>query len=446
LVNPFVVSINGELRNRCGKGFRFELNGPLAYKVLERKELRLSSVIGGPIRGLPVPGTGLTAEIDAGLRLLHGKGIRDPDKLLIKAIRSAWYETLEGYSVKELYGDLGDPELLEAFLVQLLNNIVNSIGDTAAKELPELEMFVEGELSTIGGVASGGFSLSFVVKDPVHVLLELVPWFVDNVRSFLLGMTDPGLPSGLVGLSSYVTEHLFVRGMVHVDAGAPEMLGGKEGGRIRVGALVEANLPALSAVVGVDRGRWMVHAGIVLPNIPSAVASLIPGFRPPRPRCDLWMVELMVMELDNDRAKIGEVYYDTEGSDVDEEYIEIWNPTGRRIDMSRWVIEDNGGRWRLPDHLSLAPGVRLVIARDRDGFRGSFGDLPDVSGLPLSLNNDGDVIRLVDPYGVEIDMVSWEGHIHGWDVGCESGQALHRLGDDTDSPADWYCGEPGPGR
>jgi len=446
IVNPFVVSLIGELRNRKGKGFRFELHGPLAYKVLERKELRLSSLIGVPISGLPVPGTGLTADIDAGLRILHGKGVRSPDKLLIRAIRSAWYDTLKGYTVKELYGDLGDPELLEAFFVQLLNNIVNSIGDTAAKELPEMELFVEGELKTVGGVASGGFSLSFVIKDPVHVLLEIIPWFVDNLRSFLLGMTEPGLPSGLVGLSSYVTEHLFVRGMVYVEAGAPDIVGGKDAGRIKVGGLVEANLPALGALVGVDRGRWMVHAGIVLPGIPSAIASTIPGFRAPRPKCDLWMVELKIMELDNDRAKITEVYYDTDGSDVDEEYIEIWNPTGRRIDMSRWVLNDNGGRWRLPEHLSVPPGARVVIARDRDGFRGSFGSLPDVSGLPLSLNNDGDVIRLSDPYGVEIDSVSWENHVHGWDLVCETGEALHRDGDDTDSPGDWYCDDPDPGR
>jgi hypothetical protein len=152
------------------------------------------------------------------------------------------------------------------------------------------------------------------------------------------------------------------------------------------------------------------------------------------------------MELDNDRAKLSEVHYDTKGLDIKEEFVELWNPTNRRIDVSRWVIVDQGGEWTLPDHLDIPAGERLVVSRDRDGFRAAFKELPDVSGLTLSLNNDGDHLELYDPWGVRIDSVAWEGGAHGWNLKCKNGQSLHRNMFDTDTPKDWHCGEPDPGR
>jgi hypothetical protein len=445
VVFPSIVRVVCESRDRDGRGFRFLLEGPKAYRTMQTKEISISSLTGVPIKGIPLPGTGTTLDMDAGLRVSHGKGIRDPDKLLVKAVRKAWYRTLKGYSVKELYGELGDPELLEAFLIQLLHNVRNCIGELASKELPELELFVEGAISAASGTIKGGFSLSFVIKDPVNVLLDLLPWFVDNLRSFLLRMSSPSMPTGFVALPSMVMENLFVRGFVYSEVGAPDFLGGEETGVLSLGGRVEVNLPALAAIVGRDMGRWMVRAGVVMPDLPSVVASLIPGLTAPKPRCDLWMVELTVIELDNDRAKISEVYYDTRGKDTEEEFIELWNPTNRRVDVSRWTMEDNGGSWRLPDHLTIPPRHRIVVARDRDGIREAFGRLPQVHGMPLSLNNDGDAISLMDPYGVLIDLVAWENGIHGWKRECGTGESLQRAGPvDTDGPGDWYCAPPDP--
>jgi hypothetical protein len=445
VVQTSPIQVVAQVRDKEGRGYRFELNAPVVQRTYLKKEFSLSTLLNMPLKGIPVPGTGLTFDIDAGLRVLYGSDVKRPEKLLLKAVREAWYTTLEGYSVKDVYDELGDPVLLEAFLLHLLNNVVNSIEDVADEELPEIEVFVELKASAGLGTATGGFGLSFVIEEPVRVLLNVLPWIVENLRAFLLNMAQPGLSVGTSRAPSMVLEHLYVRGTVSAEAGLPKFLGGDRFGKMVIATRIEANVPALGALVGKDLGRWRVEAGVFIPSIPSVAVSMIPGMDPPKGKCDLWFVELSIMELDNDRAKLSEVYYDTKGFDPKEEFIEIWNPTNGRIDLSRWVVADKGGRWDLPDQVTLSPGGRLVVARDRDGFRALFGKLPEISGLPLSLNNDGDALVLYDPWGVQIDAMAWDNGIHGWNVKCKSGESLHRGGADTDTPKDWYCAAPDPG-
>jgi len=445
VVQPSIVQVLAERRDAVGKGYRFELAAPVAEKAYKRLQISLSSVIGSPLKGVPIPGTGMTFDIDAGIRIEYGADIKAPEKLLVKALRSAWYKTLEGYSVRTLYDDFGDPVLLEAFIMNLVNNIANSIEDVTSNELPEAEFFVEGKVSAGLGAGTAGFDLSFVIKEPVKVLWDVIPWLGECLKAFLLRMAYPGMPVVQVKAPSTVMERLYVRGTVYSSAGLPDFLGGGNA-RAEIGGRLEANIPALGAAVGKDLGRWMVRGGVVLPEFPSSVAEIIPGFDAPGSSCDLWLVQLAVSELDNDRAKLSEVYYDTKGYDPKQEFVEVWNPTGSRIDLSRWVLADRGGDWRLPDHLDLAPGARMVIARNRDGFRAEFGTLPEVSGMTLSLDNEGDGLVLYDPWGVRIDEVGWKNGIHGWGLKCKTGDSLHRGPLDTDTPWDWYCAAPDPGR
>jgi hypothetical protein len=445
VVQPSPIHVVAQVRDKQGKGYRFELDAPVVQRTYLTKEFSLSTLLKMPLKGIPVPGTELTFDIDAGLRVFYGSDVKKPEKLLIKAVRDAWYTTLEGYSIKAVYDELGDPVLLEAFLLHLLNNVIHSIEDVADEELPEIEVFVELKVSAGLGTASGGLGLSFVIEEPVRVLLYVLPWITENLRAFLLNLAQPEMKIATSRAPSMVLEHLYVRGTVSTEAGLPEAFGGDRFGMMTFATRIEANVPALGALIGKDLGRWKVQVGVLLPNIPSAVVGMIPGMDPPKPRCDLWLVEFSIMELDNDRAKLSEIYYDTKGFDPKEEFVEIWNPTNWRIDLSRWVLADQGGRWDLPDHVTLPPGGRLVVARNRDGFRALFGKLPEISGLTLSLNNDGDSMVLYDPWGVQIDAMAWDSGLHGWDLKCKSGESLHRGAADTDTPGDWYCAVPDPG-
>ncbi|MFZ5825542.1 MAG: lamin tail domain-containing protein [Bacillota bacterium] len=136
---------------------------------------------------------------------------------------------------------------------------------------------------------------------------------------------------------------------------------------------------------------------------------------------------------------VSEVFYDTPGDDTKEEWIELHNPTASAVDISGWTLSDNNGSWSIPSGTSIAAGQFLVVARNATGFHALYGVDPNVSGLTLSLGNSGDLVRLNDPSGVEIDTVAWEGYVSGWSVSAGTGESIHRCpdGTDTDGSADW---------
>ena len=80
-----------------------------------------------------------------------------------------------------------------------------------------------------------------------------------------------------------------------------------------------------------------------------------------------------------------------------------------------------------------------MIARDETGFEDLYGDLPDLSGLSLGLNNGKDYLKLIDEDDDEIDRVAWEGGISGWDLEADEGESIERdpPDKDTNSDDDW---------
>ncbi|MBI4173301.1 MAG: lamin tail domain-containing protein, partial [Candidatus Aenigmarchaeota archaeon] len=144
---------------------------------------------------------------------------------------------------------------------------------------------------------------------------------------------------------------------------------------------------------------------------------------------------------------LSEVYYDTPGSDNDEEWLELYNPTAAAIDIGGWQLRDNNGIFTFPTGTLVEADAYLVVARNATGFTVLFGVPPGLAGLSLSLGNSGDVLRLLDGSN-EVDMVAWEGHVAGWEVGASTGTSLQRspAATDTDTAADWLGNAvPGPG-
>lgn len=136
---------------------------------------------------------------------------------------------------------------------------------------------------------------------------------------------------------------------------------------------------------------------------------------------------------------ISEVFYDTPGNDDTEEWVELYNPAAAAVDISGWTLADNTGTWSVPGGKSVPAGGYIVIARQSNGFMNLYGFTPDIAGLSLSLANAGDVLRLHNSAGTEVDMVAWEGYVAGWSVAANTGESIHRCpnGQDTDGNADW---------
>jgi parallel beta-helix repeat protein len=137
------------------------------------------------------------------------------------------------------------------------------------------------------------------------------------------------------------------------------------------------------------------------------------------------------------RLYITEVFYDTPGVDSKEEWVELYNPTNSDIDISGLILRDNSNSWNLPFSTVINARSTIIIARNETGFRNLYGVDPDVSGMALGLNNDGDILSLMDG-NVTIDMVAWENHIESWDIVADTYESIQRISPtDTDTVEDW---------
>ncbi len=152
-----------------------------------------------------------------------------------------------------------------------------------------------------------------------------------------------------------------------------------------------------------------------------------------------------------DKVLFSEVFYDPNGDENVEEWIELYNGSAAIADISNWTITDNNGTgytFTFPSGTTIAPGTYLTVARDSGGFTALYGYEADVYGSLPFLNNGGDTIILYDDSSNEVDAVGWEGGASagvpaGWgstsDPWASGGNTIVRSDSnvDTDTYADW---------
>lgn len=132
-------------------------------------------------------------------------------------------------------------------------------------------------------------------------------------------------------------------------------------------------------------------------------------------------------------AVIHELRYDTPTPANHQEWFEIYNRTGRDLDMGGWVISDEEkpggqeGSFVFPGLTKLGAGQVWVIAQLATEHKQTYGDNPDfelsdsdaaVSDMTLSqlwslgrfinLNSDGDQLLLLDSQFTILDVVTFE--------------------------------------
>ncbi|HJS29697.1 MAG TPA: lamin tail domain-containing protein [Anaerolineales bacterium] len=162
-----------------------------------------------------------------------------------------------------------------------------------------------------------------------------------------------------------------------------------------------------------------------------------------------------------DHLLISEVFYDTPGSDPDEEWLEIYNPTSEEVDLSGYKIGDEetagGGEGMLqfPSGAGIAPGGRVIVALQAVGFSALYGFNPDFemedsdpsvpdmaeystwgSG-PIAMSNTGDEVVLLNEADTPVDVVTYEGGVYPGVIphpGVATGHSIERIppGVDTD--------------
>ena len=113
-------------------------------------------------------------------------------------------------------------------------------------------------------------------------------------------------------------------------------------------------------------------------------------------------------EIDNTKKKpsnviIYEVLYDAAGSDKDKEYVRLYNPTNKEIDLSYYRLTDNDNSLILKNRIK------------------EYGYLT-LDNL-FSLKNYDSLLILKDKYNNQLDYVAWEGI---WNLTAEEGYKLKR--------------------
>ncbi|MEZ5359645.1 MAG: lamin tail domain-containing protein [Candidatus Zixiibacteriota bacterium] len=98
-------------------------------------------------------------------------------------------------------------------------------------------------------------------------------------------------------------------------------------------------------------------------------------------------------------AYISALLPNPEGNERTDEVIWITNPTGHEIDIKDWLLRDKAGH-ELKFNSSTKIGSNKTLEIKRNG-------------APLSLNNNGDVIELIDKDGKVLHSVSYERALEG---------------------------------
>lgn len=146
-----------------------------------------------------------------------------------------------------------------------------------------------------------------------------------------------------------------------------------------------------------------------------------------------------------------EIFYDTPGTDSEEEWIELYNGTSATVDLGGYTVTDNNGTgssYTFPSGSSIAPGSYFTVASASVGFQALYGFDADIYGSIPALNNGGDVLILTDSQSNEVDIVAWEGGASaglpsGWgsstDPTAATGESIYRSSPDSDSDSytDW---------
>lgn len=116
------------------------------------------------------------------------------------------------------------------------------------------------------------------------------------------------------------------------------------------------------------------------------------------------------------------------------EFVELYNPTTRTINLSQCTLGDAASQVRLPDFALPPKGYVTVCAR---AFAGSFQPFGPVIGVPAfpALNNAGDQITLRSATGLLIDQVRYNRNWYGEEAKSDGGWSLEQI-----DPAN-ACGE-----
>ncbi len=118
--------------------------------------------------------------------------------------------------------------------------------------------------------------------------------------------------------------------------------------------------------------------------------------------------DLVINEVLADPGSANDANGDGVSDSSDDEFIEIVNTDLRPYELAGLTLHDNDKeRFAFPSGTCVMPGETIVVFGKYDAETASIAPGVLAYGATLSLNNDGDVVRLVDGNGVELDTMAY---------------------------------------
>jgi hypothetical protein len=118
--------------------------------------------------------------------------------------------------------------------------------------------------------------------------------------------------------------------------------------------------------------------------------------------------DLVINEVLADPGSSNDANGDGVSDSSDDEFVEIVNLDLRPYELSGLTLHDNDKeRFAFPSGTCVMPGETIVVFGSYDPNTGSIQPGVLAYGATLSLNNDGDVVRLLDANGLELDAMAY---------------------------------------
>ncbi len=118
--------------------------------------------------------------------------------------------------------------------------------------------------------------------------------------------------------------------------------------------------------------------------------------------------DLIINEVLADPGSLNDSNGDGVFDSSDDEFVEIVNVDLRPYELGGLTLHDNDKeRFAFPAGKCILPGETIVVFGSYDSGAGTVQPGVLAYGATLSLNNDGDVVRLLDSSGLEIDTMSY---------------------------------------
>jgi hypothetical protein len=203
---------------------------------------------------------------------------------------------LEG-AFNTTWNDLRDEQAISLDFVvklvtQFIQRFIEDVLTAIERSVVETILFLDVMLTDISGTGGGGIRLCFVIEGG-DTLVQILRWVIGSVSAFLAKFGKPTQPAEYPKLGADVPEHLFIRLEFYAMVQMPKMLKGASGSSgedqepVRLAGRIEANVPALAALVGKEMGRWRINFGVYIENVPPNVAD--PLFQTGNKAVNIWL-------------------------------------------------------------------------------------------------------------------------------------------------------------